>query len=65
MANSMLLKEEEDRLRAADDAMQQVDQLLSDLVPEASAKEQPIPAERFSVTPAYQFPSRSAAARRN
>jgi hypothetical protein len=65
MANSMMLEAEEDRLRVADDAMQQIDRLLSDLVPEASAKEQPIPVERFSVTPAYQIPSRSVAARRN
>lgn len=65
MANSMLLEDEEDRLRVADDAMQQIDRLLSDLVPEASAKEQPIPAGRFSVTPAYHYPSHSNAARRN
>ncbi|HKS81828.1 MAG TPA: hypothetical protein VJR23_10025 [Candidatus Acidoferrales bacterium] len=65
MANSMLLEDEGDRLRVADDAMQQIDRVLSDLVPEASAKEQPIPVERFSVTPSYRYPSRSDAARRN
>jgi hypothetical protein len=66
MANSMLLENETDRLRVADDAMQQIDRLLSDLVPEATASSGPIPVEKFSVpNPSFRFPSRADVARRN
>jgi hypothetical protein len=37
MANSLMLKTEEDRLRVVDETMQHVDRLLSDLVPKAAA----------------------------
>lgn len=65
MANSMLLEHEDERLRVADAAMQQIDKLLSDLVPEVSASGKPIPAEKFSIPISYPYPSRSDVARRN
>lgn len=65
MANSMLLEDEKDRLRVADDAMQQIDRLLSDLVPATGASSKPIPPEEFSVTSSYHYSSRPDAARRN
>jgi hypothetical protein len=67
MANSMLLEDESDRLRVADDAMQQIDRLLSDLVPQATAPARPVSTEKLSAaaTSSFPLPSRLDAARRN
>ena len=69
MANSLMLKTEEDRLRVVDETMQHVDRLLSDLVPKAAAAAaaacksssgSPVP-----VTSSYPDPFPPDAARRN
>jgi hypothetical protein len=69
MANSLMLKTEEDRLRVVDETMQRVDRLLSDLVPKAAAAAaaacKSSPGSPVPVTSSYPDPSPQGAARRN
>ncbi len=65
MANSVLLKDEGDRLNGMDEAMQQLDRILGDLGPGAAANAKPLPVTRLAASPSYPASPRSNATRQN
>jgi len=65
MANSLLLKNEEERLRVIDDAMQQIDRVLTEVVPAGGVPLEPRPVAKQPVNPSFQIHSQPNATRQN
>jgi len=65
MANSALLKDETDRLRGIDDAMQDLDRVLGDLGPSHPANTKSAPAARLGVSSSFPVSLPPGATRQN
>ncbi len=64
MASSLLLRNEEDRLRVIDDAMQEIDRVLTEVVP-AGGNTPKAASSLKSVNPSYPAPYQPGATRQN